>query len=173
MDERRRGSTGSSKGRPVLSRGPILAVGAIGAAMGVATAAGLVTAEAVAWLVLLPASAAALALKTRERRFAYGWWAGLIMGALTLLIQSLLFDLYAAHYPEVVKQIEHGGVAWSPRVFFAALALPAGLVTGLVLGVLTCGAGWLLDRRVRGAAPGQMPNGEAPGVPAEPSPASG
>lgn len=102
--------------------------------------------ELVLWIAIYVACAMAVGRTVPERHFQHGAIIGLLMGGLASGLQALFFDTYAANDPKILEQTQElpGGI--SPRAFFFMLAPLSAVVSGLMLGLLTWGAGKLLSR---------------------------
>ena len=105
--------------------------------------------EPFAWLVAFLISAYLIA------RFAPGWY--FIHGLLVALLNSiwvtaahlLFYPAYIAHHPEFVQLLVTTPLANRPRVFMLAQAPVAGVVSGIVLGLLAFLASRIFRRRAR------------------------
>ena len=101
------------------------------------------------WGLLAIFAALVIARNAGEQYFFHGLSVGIAWGVVNGLIAFSLFSVYAQHNPEVIQRIAAGARGPSPRVMFALSAPMIGLLTGLVLGVLSWGASHVIKSAVR------------------------
>jgi uncharacterized membrane protein YeaQ/YmgE (transglycosylase-associated protein family) len=117
----------------------IFTLSVVGVLMGVATVLGITKGmEGLLWLIIAIFCAFWIARNVKEKHFQHGLLVGVIAGSIAPLIQVLLFSTYAANNPEIVRDAPPG---WSARTLFLIMTPFIGVVSGLVLGLLTWAAG--------------------------------
>ncbi len=116
--------------------------------MGVLSVLGLTRGvEGWLWLALCIFCAGWMGTQLAERRFLHGFLTGLISGAVAPVIQALFFSTYVANNPEFSQAAAQLPPGISPRII-TVVAIPlGGLLSGVVLGLLTMLAGRLLYRK--------------------------
>jgi hypothetical protein len=128
-------------------------VGLFGVIMGVATVLGAIRSgrEMWFWLVIFIGSAYLIARIVPRRYFVHGLLAGLVCGSLATLIQAVFLDTYFSHNPEAEQSFSQLPV--EPRIVVLVMTPIIGIISGLVLGVLSAIAGKIFaPKREAGAA---------------------
>ena len=125
----------------------ILSLSGFGLLMGILSVLGLVSkVEGWLWLAIGIFCAGWMGTQLAERRFLHGFLTGLIGGAVAPAIQALFFSTYVANNPEFTQaaaQLPPG----IPLRLLVVVAIPvSGLLSGVVLGLLTLVAGKILYR---------------------------
>ena len=125
----------------------ILSLSGFGVLMGVLSVLGFTQGvEGWLWLALGIFCAGWMGTKLAERRFLHGFLTGLIGGAVAPVIQAVFFSTYVANNPEFMDAVGQLPPGISPRLI-AVVAIPVGgLLSGVVLGLLTMLAGKFLYR---------------------------
>ena len=125
----------------------VLLLSLFGVAMGFLSVTGLTgAAEPFLWPIIGIVCALIIAMKA-DRPFVNGFATGLICGAVAPLIQTLLFTTYVANNPWMTEEIKQLPAGVSPRLVFAIQVPLIGLVSGLVLGLLSWLGRKVLSRR--------------------------
>jgi hypothetical protein len=125
----------------------ILSLSGFGLVMGILSLFGLLSGiEGWVWLAIGVFCAGWMGTQLAERRFLHGFLVGLIGGGVAPVIQTIFFSTYVANNPEFTQaaaQLPPG----FPLRLVAVIAIPiGGLLSGVVLGLLTMLAGKLLYR---------------------------
>jgi len=132
----------------------IIPLSGFGLAMGIAAVLGFTKGiEGVLWLIIGIFCTVWIAKKVPANHFLHGFVVGLIGGALAPLVEGIFFSRYVSHYPEFNDpgyQIP-GGL--EPRTFVFALAPISGLISGVVLGLLSWAADKLLNKTASTVSP--------------------
>ncbi|MGH9787840.1 MAG: hypothetical protein ACRD4U_03945 [Candidatus Acidiferrales bacterium] len=125
----------------------IVSLSGFGVVMGVLSVLGLSQGiEGWLWLALCIFCAGWMGTQLAERRFLHGFLTGLIGGAVAPVIQALFFSTYVANNPEFMQAAGQLPPGISPRII-TVVAIPlGGLLSGVVLGLLTMLAGKVLYR---------------------------
>jgi Na+/serine symporter len=98
--------------------------------------------EWVLWLVITVFAAVTIAKKALSKYFLHGFLLGLIGGAVSCLIQGLLFDTYLARNPDFADRMTQMPAGMDARTLVFPLIPIGGLFTGLVLGLFA----WIASR---------------------------
>jgi hypothetical protein len=126
-------------------------VGASGAVMGFASVFGLTRGiEAWLWLGIAVVTAFLIAWFVPRRRFLHGFLGGALSGILAPVVQAAMFRTYLAHDPDLAASVASLPGDVDPRLFFLATAPVIGVLSGLVLGILS----WIAGRLV---GPSELP----------------
>lgn len=98
------------------------------------------------WLAISVFCAGWMGTQLAERRFRHGFLVGLIAAAVASAIQALFFSTYLANNPEFMRAAAALPPGF-PLIAIPLIAIPVGgLLSGVVLGLLTLLAGKLLYR---------------------------
>ena len=126
----------------------ILALSGFGFAMGLASVWGFVgKLELPLWLAIGVFCGVWLARRSPGRSFLHGFCVGLIAGAIAALVQTSLLDTYLALNPDSAADVKNLPGGLTPRLFFLALAPFAGLINGVVFGLVGAVAAMVVGRR--------------------------
>ena len=116
-----------------------------GLAMGVATVFVIPsTIEPIFWLFIWVLCAFLIAKGTRDLRFLHGLMVGLVNSVWIIAAHVLLYDAYAARHAKEVAMMQSISGAVPQRMLVALLGIPAGLVSGIVIGLFALIAGKFL-----------------------------
>ena len=123
----------------------ILQLSLFGLAMGVATVFVIPsTIEPIFWLFIWVLCAYLIARGTRDLRFLHGLLVGLVNSVWIIAAHVLLYDAYAARHAKEVAMMQSISGAVPQRLLVALLGIPAGLVSGIVIGLFAFIAGKLV-----------------------------
>jgi hypothetical protein len=126
----------------------ILVLASLGGMMGVASVLGLTTGlEMYLWIVIAATVAVIVARKVKRRQFLHGFWIGIIGGALSPLVQVVLWSAYIRNNPELAIEFEQVPDGFDPRVFLLAAAPLISALSGIVQGALAWTAGKVLGEK--------------------------
>lgn len=119
----------------------ILLLALFGLVMGIAAVFGLTRdIEPLLWFSIAVVVALVLGANHVPKPFFHGLIIGVIAGILTSVVESLMFDTYLAHNPDVVSKF---AATTSTQISPQWLALAWSPVVGLVYGVLTGVLAWM------------------------------
>ena len=125
----------------------ILQLSLFGLAMGVATVFVIPsTIEPIFWLFIWVLCAYLIARGTRDLRFLHGLLVGLVNSVWIIAAHVLLYDAYAARHAKEVAMMQSISGAVPQRLLVALLGIPAGLVSGIVIGLFALLAGKLVSQ---------------------------
>ncbi|MGH9778755.1 MAG: hypothetical protein ACRD5I_10135 [Candidatus Acidiferrales bacterium] len=125
----------------------ILSLSGFGVLMGVLSVLGLVSrVEGWLWLAIGVFCAGWMGTQLPERRFWHGFLVGLIGGGAAPAIQALFFSTYVANNPEFNQAAAQLPPGISPIILTLVTIPLGGLLSGVVLGLLTMLAGKILYR---------------------------
>jgi hypothetical protein len=125
----------------------VLSLSLFGPAMGLASILGWTgSLEGPLWAVIALLAAFAISREAPGRHFLHGLLTGAIGGTSAPLLQSLMFKAYLDNNPALAADFGRMQIGMDPRLFVLALAPMIGIVSGLVLGLLTLLAGRVIPR---------------------------
>ena len=125
----------------------ILQLSLFGLAMGVSTVFVIPsTIEPIFWLFIWVLCAYLIAKGTRDLRFLHGLLVGLVNSVWIIAAHVLLYDAYAARHAKEVAMMQSISGAVPQRVLVALLGIPAGIVSGILIGLFALIAGKLIAR---------------------------
>jgi hypothetical protein len=125
----------------------ILQLSLFGLAMGVATVFVVPsTIEPIFWLFIWVVCAYLIAKGTRDLRYLHGLLVGLANSVWIIAAHVLLYDAYAARHAKEVAMTQSISGAVPQRVLVALLGIPAGFVSGILIGLFALVAGKLIAR---------------------------
>jgi hypothetical protein len=117
-----------------------------GAAMGIATVYVVPsTVEPLFWLAIFALCAWTVARRVERLRFLHGLALGIANSIWITSAHVLLFDAYVARHPREVEAMAN--MPLPPRVMMAVTGPVIGVASGVVIGLLALGAGWLVKPR--------------------------
>ena len=123
----------------------ILQLSLFGLAMGVATVFVIPsTIEPMFWLFIWVLSAYLIAKGTRDLRFLHGLLVGLANSVWIIAAHVSLYDAYAARHAKEVAMMQSDFRCRAAEVAGGVLGIPAGLVSGIVIGLFALIAGKLV-----------------------------
>jgi hypothetical protein len=112
-----------------------------GIMMGFGSVYGLVQdIEWILWILIGAVSAAILARYVKKRHFSHGFLLGLFNTILASSIQVIFFKEFLANNSRFAERLESLSVTIEDRMLYLLFAPMAGVVSGLVLGVMTFAA---------------------------------
>jgi hypothetical protein len=124
----------------------ILLLSTVGILMGACSVLGFTRGiEGALWPVLGIFCALVVGRNASQRAFLHGFAVGVLAGTVAPLIQSAFFTAYLAANPETSGQLAASGPS-NARLLFLGMAVPIGLASGVVLGVLS----WVSGKIVGG-----------------------
>jgi uncharacterized membrane protein len=130
----------------------ILRLSMFGLAMAVATVFIVPQrAEAFLWLPIFAYCAYVIAKQVPERPFVHGLLLGVANSMWITAVHVLLFDAYLARHPGEAGMMESMKMP-APRLVMAVVGPCIGVATGIVIGLFSLAARWILRRRSEAAA---------------------
>ena len=131
----------------------ILRLSLFGLAMAVATVFVVPQrAEPFLWLPIFVYCAYVIAKTVPERPFVHGLLLGLMNSVWITAIHILLFGAYLAHHPGEAGMMESMKMPIAPQLLMAIVGPCVGVASGIVLGLFSLAARWILARRSQAAA---------------------
>ena len=125
----------------------ILQLSLFGLAMGIATVFMIPpNIEPMFWLVIFLICAYIIAKSHPTGRFVHGVLLGVANSVWVTGAHLLLFDRYVAGHPQEVAMMKSMPLASAPKLLMAVTGAVVGLISGIVIGLLTLGAGKLIKR---------------------------
>lgn len=88
------------------------------------------------WAIIWLVCAFVIARNTVTKRFLHGLLVGLSHGIINSIIQSLFFDTYLSHNPQLQNQFEQIPGGLPPRIFVLLAGPAIGIASGVVIGLL-------------------------------------
>ena len=104
------------------------------------------TAEPLLWLPIFIFCAYALAKNAPGRPFVHGLLLGMMNSVWITAVHVLLFDAYLAHHPGEAGMMESMRMPLPPRLMMAIVGPCIGVASGIVIGLFTLVARWILRR---------------------------
>jgi hypothetical protein len=118
-----------------------------GLGMGVASLLGLTkNIEPILWLLIALFCGYWFAKTISLKLFLHGLVAGIVIGILNSLCQSLFLDAYLASNPENAQYFQQAPI--NPRVFVLISGTIVGVIYGVIVGLLTLAMSKLMQKRV-------------------------
>jgi hypothetical protein len=131
----------------------ILKLSLFGLAMAFATAFVVPqSAEPLLWLPIFAFCAYVIAKEAPERPFMHGVLLGVINSVWTTAIHILLSGPYLARHPGEAGMMEMLNLPIVPQAVMAIVGTCIGVTSGIVIGLFSLAALWILRRRSRTAA---------------------
>lgn len=119
----------------------IIALWFLGIGMGVSSIFGVThDVEPYLWILIGLIVPVVIAKNTSRKIFFHGLLAGLGIGVVHAVIQSIFFDLYLSTHSEMTQQFQQQTFL-SPRAFMIVVGPFIGIVYGAILGGLSVAAG--------------------------------
>lgn len=126
----------------------ILKLSLFGLAMGVATVFWIHSdVEPFFWLAIFLVCALILAKQAPGRLFLHGVALGLANCVWIVLCHVALAPAYMASHPQEVEMMSRMPLATHPRVMMAVVGPVVGLVSGIVIGLLSLAAAFIVRKR--------------------------
>ena len=130
----------------------IIGISLTGVLMGVGLVAGWIGGlEGEAWFLISIPCGVVIAKNVKTRRFLHGFLAGAIAGIIGAAIEVVFMPTYLANNPETARMFAETLGEFSPRMLMLILVPFVGLISGLVLGVISVLIARLLARPDRSA----------------------
>jgi hypothetical protein len=127
----------------------ILQLSLFGLAMGVGTVFFIPSnVEPFCWLVIFLICAWCFAKQTAAKRFLHGLCLGLANSFWITTCHIVLFAEYAVRHVQVVEMMRSGPLGASPRLMVLLIGIIAGLVSGVIIGLLSLAAGKMVKPSV-------------------------
>jgi len=108
--------------------------------------------EPLLWLVIFAVCAFAIARGAPGRVFLHGLLLGIANCVWIVAVHVLLFDTYLTHHPAEAAMMKSMPMPGSPRLMMAVVGPIVGVVSGVVIGLFSMLAAWILKRK-RSTAP--------------------
>jgi hypothetical protein len=126
----------------------ILQLSLFGLAMGVATVFVIPSKiEPLFWLAIFVVCGYIIAKRVPGKHFLHGFFVSMVNCVWVTGSHILLFDHYVANHPQEAAMMQSMPLASSPRMMMALMGPIVGVISGVVLGLLSFVAGRLLRTR--------------------------
>lgn len=114
--------------------------------MGIGSVFGLLKSiEWFLWIFIGIISAIIMAKYVVKRQFSHGFYLGLINVLLVTLIQVLFFDEFLANNSHLAERLESFTISIKDRLLYFLIAPFTGLISGLILGLMTFSAAKIIS----------------------------
>jgi hypothetical protein len=128
----------------------VLRLSLFGLAMGIATVFVIPSnLEPLFWLAIFVVTAYAIATATGGRFFLHGLAAGIANSVWVTSTHVLLFREYLANHPQEAAMMTSMPLPDSPRLMMAMVGPVIGVISGVVIGILSVIAGRLVGARTK------------------------
>ena len=92
------------------------------------------------WIAIALIIPVIIAKSTTHKLFLHGLYAGIAIGIVKSLIQTVFFEMYLLHNPGISEGLQSSALPFNVRIFMASVGVFAGIIYGLILGGLAAAA---------------------------------
>lgn len=103
--------------------------------------------EPICWGAIMAMCALAIAKQAPGKYFLHGFYVCLLNCVYITTMHIILFDTYVANHAEEMAMMKGMPMADSPKLLMALTGPVIGIVTGIILGLLSMGAAKLFNKK--------------------------